>query len=207
MSDLAININSFANFFGAYGIPALIVLVVIDGSIMAITSGVLIAAGSVPAVLALIIYSVSDWIISTFYFLIGREGNNFFGKIKNKILPNESYRATKLHKTVSWLQRSYKKHFYLTYALFRFLPIPYTTLAANVASGGTIKKTRFYSYLAWLVPAQGLIYIALGYMIGQGLLFESSPLRIMGLVFALASLAIVVLLKPKINKWYQSINN
>ena len=63
MGDLAASIAEFSSLFGAYGIPILVVLVIIDGSIMAITSGVLIATGSLPLSIALLIYSISDYAI------------------------------------------------------------------------------------------------------------------------------------------------
>ena len=205
MGDLAASIAEFSSLFGAYGIPILVVLVIIDGSIMAITSGVLIATGSLPLSIALLIYSISDYAISTFYYYLGKGGNSGLLKVKNRLFPNKSKRGGKLKSTVEWLQASYKKHFYLTYLLFRFLPIPYTTLAANIASGGMIKTKRFYSYVAWLIPLQGHIYIAIGFLIAQGVLFQATPARMVGLIFALLVIVGVILLKPFINRWYHQL--
>jgi len=172
--------NQIIGYVSQYGLLALVILAIIEGSIMAIVGGFLAGSGILVLWQVMVVYFCMDFLISHFYYSVGRGTSSLFIKLRDSFVGNE--KRSKSKDTYLWLKARFKEHFVLTYLIARFLPIPYTTTLANITSGTMIKYSRYNMVLNWSIVVQGLLYISLGYLIAQGVLFELTGLRLLGLI-------------------------
>jgi membrane protein DedA with SNARE-associated domain len=176
--DLLTTLNDVVQQYGLYAIFGFYLL---EGSATALTAGFLAGIGTLVFWQVLLLSMAADFIISHFYYGIGRESYSLFRRWRSKYTQANDTKPT-LHRWYERIRSGYKNHFVLTYLIARFVPLPYTTSIAHVASGNVIKYQRFLKLLLWSMPLQSLLYVSLGYLIAQGLVYELTGLRLLGLI-------------------------
>lgn len=197
-------ISSIHSGIALYGPFALLPLMLIEGPLMSIAIGFLVGSGTFNLWSALIIYIVSDFITSHVYFFAGRGGVSLLEKIRNNFHLKTSSETT-LGRFKDSIQNDLQKRFEPTFSFAKFIPIPYSTITALVLSGSLgIGYRRFLRLNLLLIPLQGSMFIGIGYLLAQGILFRFTLARGLGLLFVILILALGYYYR---NHWNVQINN
>jgi membrane protein DedA with SNARE-associated domain len=175
-------INSVQAGIALYGPFALLPLMLVEGPLMSIAIGFLVGSGTFKLWSAALIYLIADAIVTHIYYFAGRGGSSVLEKIKQNFNLKVSSTTT-LGRLKENINRDLKKNFEPTFAFAKFIPIPYSTITALVLSGSMgIEYRRFIRLNLLLIPIQGSIFIGIGYLLAQGILFRPTIGRGLGLV-------------------------
>ena len=183
MDTVSVDIlHSLGQLVADYGIFALIPVLMLEGSIMAIGIGVLAGANVISFWQAVLVILIADILMTHVFYIAGLETTVLFNWIRDKF-EIKSSRNSKLRQLRLWTAKRLKERFGLTYTMAKFIPLPYTTITATILSGALgIKYKRIISLLLILAPLQAIIYTSFGYFSVQGVFYELTVWRVLGLI-------------------------
>jgi membrane protein DedA with SNARE-associated domain len=172
------------SWFGAYGYMVLLLLFIIEGPIIGMTSGVLISLGALRPLPVLLLYTLGLIITDTIVYYVAKSGNTY---IKQTTLGRKL--LGKAESVISHADSAWKRKFVDNYFSLMILAniIPINLLGTFVAFGAgmlKIPERDFYKPIVISRPLWAAIIIGLGYYLGGAVSEASNMLSQIGVVVA-----------------------
>lgn len=174
-----------------YGVWALVPILMLEGSIMAIGTGVLAGANVIGFWQSVLVIMIADFVMTHVFYIAGLETTTLFNWIKNKF-EFKAGKHSRLRKLRTWATKRLQSHFVTTYTAAKFIPLPYTTITVTILAGALgIQYRRLLKLLLVLVPIQAILFTSIGYFSIQGFFYELTVWRLLGLALVVVLLLII----------------
>lgn len=172
------------SWFGTYGYIVLLLLFIIEGPIVGMTSGVLISLGALRPVPVLLLYTLGLIITDTIIYYLAKGGNTYITRtaLGRSILG-------RAEGVISRADSAWKQKFVDNYFSLMILAnlIPINLLGTFVAFGAgmlKIPERDFYKPIVISRPLWAAVIIGLGYYLGGAVAEASNILSQIGVVVA-----------------------
>lgn len=178
--------------FFTYGPLVLLPLLMMEGPLMAIAGGFLVATKSISFWMLYVTYLIADLLVTHMYYFAGSSSKKVFVRIRNHFV-KEDHINSRRSRLVSFLKEKLITNYPIVFTTTKFVPIPYSTTTATILSGMLgIPYRKMMSYVLWIAPIQGLIYIGIGYGLADGILNELTQVRLLTLSLLTVIIGLVI---------------